>query len=187
MTLEFLLWLRDEQWVRESYYLSDTVGNTLRGTFAYGVIGLFRRPNSAFRSDVAEGHDKSTNIQIYLSRLKLHELPSNMCRSALKATFRIDLGCGSWVILRCCSAHLESMDATAMRCAQLSQVFKLLDERASSTLDNGDILPSKIVFSQQAASLEADNLPRQYSLFLGDMNFNDSSPVHTNDFSHSIF
>ena len=46
VTPTFLMWLRDEAWVRDTYFLSDSVGTTLRGSFAYGVIFLVRRAAS---------------------------------------------------------------------------------------------------------------------------------------------
>ena len=105
VTPTFLMWLRDEAWVRDTYFLSDSVGTTLRGSFAYGVIFLVRRAAS-----------------LRVESLALHTLPSLMSRAALKATIALAVphvegmpGPSEEVNLDIATAHLESLAATATR------------------------------------------------------------------------
>eukprot|EP00927_Polykrikos_kofoidii_P038634 TRINITY_DN33048_c0_g1_i2.p1 TRINITY_DN33048_c0_g1~~TRINITY_DN33048_c0_g1_i2.p1 ORF type:complete len:472 (-),score=66.23 TRINITY_DN33048_c0_g1_i2:50-1465(-) len=104
VTLAFLLWLREEKWVREGYILSDAVGTTLRGKkLAYGVIMLIRQ-SVAVRS------------------LYLFALPTQMNRSALVAVFPL----GGGQELRVATVHLESLNNDKTRASQLDRICQII-------------------------------------------------------------
>mmetsp|Transcript_42939 Transcript_42939/g.66892 ORF Transcript_42939/g.66892 Transcript_42939/m.66892 type:complete len:463 (+) Transcript_42939:22-1410(+) len=110
VTPVFLTWLRDESWVREHYFLSDSVGTTLKGSqLTYGVIMLWKR-------------------SIMLSSLSLYALPTNMNRSALVAVFPI---CSHE--LRVATVHLESLDNEVLRSQQLERIFQIVHNATFST------------------------------------------------------
>ena len=140
VTPTFLTWLRDEEWVRVHYLLSDSVGTTLRGsTLQYGVLMLIR-------NDLRDG--------LAARSLALHQLPSAMNRAALVATLSVDAhgsqgsggggeggggggegGEGESSLLRIATFHLESLDNTPTRCAQLDRLNALL--AADDATDGG--------------------------------------------------
>lgn len=100
VTPELLGWLRDEAWVQDKYILSDSIGTTLRGTFAYGVVTC-----------VAKTVD--------IGSMCMHWLPTNMCRSVLVLTCPLAEG----KELKIATAHLESMNNADMRAAQMDTIF----------------------------------------------------------------
>ncbi|CAE7572359.1 TDP2 [Symbiodinium necroappetens] len=131
VTPKFLSWLREEDFVRTNYALSDSVGTTLRGSeLAYGVVLLVRR-------------------ELHLSSLLLHELPSQMSRALLLASLPLPTH-----ELRVATAHLESLNATQLRLEQLTQICKILTEdgQASSVfagdMNFGDKAPEEQVLCQ---------------------------------------
>ena len=112
----FLALLRDQEWVRDSFALSDSIGTTLRGSFAYGVIMLVRRT-------------------IAIDSFVLHSLPSEMNRAVLVASFPTTDGQG----LKVATVHLESLGNKSLREAQLAAIFSLLDEDNSGAVLLGDM------------------------------------------------
>lgn len=102
VTPKFLAMLREEGWVKDSYMLSDSIGTTFRGSFAYGVMMLVHRC-------------------IDLEEFVLHSLPSQMNRSVLLASLRLGLR-----TLEVGTVHLESLDNPLVRELQLSMIFGLL-------------------------------------------------------------
>ena len=131
VTPKFLSWLREEEFVRTNYALSDSVGTTLRGSeLAYGVVLLVRR-------------------ELHLSSLRLHELPSQMSRALLLASLPLPTH-----ELRVATVHLESLDATVLRLQQLTRICTILNEdgQASSVLAGdmnfGDKAPEEQVLCQ---------------------------------------
>ena len=105
VTPQFLGWLRDEEWVRDGYVLSDSIGTTLKGSFAYGVLMLVRR-------------------DVGVRALTAVKLPSQMNREALVAELELARADrGGMVVVRAATAHLESLDAAELRAAQLRRIF----------------------------------------------------------------
>eukprot|EP00928_Gymnodinium_smaydae_P031435 TRINITY_DN23068_c0_g1_i1.p1 TRINITY_DN23068_c0_g1~~TRINITY_DN23068_c0_g1_i1.p1 ORF type:complete len:457 (+),score=62.72 TRINITY_DN23068_c0_g1_i1:88-1458(+) len=117
----FLGWLRQEDWARELYMLSDAAGSTLQGsTLSYGVILLIRR-------------------ELIVTSLNLYTLPSMMHRSVLIVTLLV-LG----KAVQIATVHLESLNNRKLRKAQLERIFELLNTKehgieAGASLLAGDM------------------------------------------------
>eukprot|EP00931_Biecheleriopsis_adriatica_P052177 TRINITY_DN30328_c0_g1_i2.p1 TRINITY_DN30328_c0_g1~~TRINITY_DN30328_c0_g1_i2.p1 ORF type:complete len:438 (-),score=79.33 TRINITY_DN30328_c0_g1_i2:1-1314(-) len=116
VTKDFLGWMRDLDWVRTDYALSDAVGNTLIGSqLAYGVVMLIKRT-------------------LALTSFSLHTLPSQMNRRVLLASIPVADN-----ELRVATAHLESLDNTKTRKLQLETILPLLVADGVASLFVGDM------------------------------------------------
>lgn len=116
VTPKFLHWLRDQNWVRNGFLLSDSTCTTLRGShLVYGVVMLIKR-------------------DLYVSSLHLHALPTTMNRAALVATLLLD-----GHELRIATAHLESLDNEALRSRQIEFICRTLLASDSSAEDGASI------------------------------------------------
>eukprot|EP00128_Syssomonas_multiformis_P007710 Colp12_sorted_trinity150504_noHs@35786 len=93
-------------WIQETYFLSDATG---RSCSPYGVMMLVRKdcPN------------------LPLERFTIHQLPTNMGRRVVVATFTNGL--------KIATAHLESLSNQEMRLAQIRQIAPLLNATQCST------------------------------------------------------
>ena len=99
VTLDFLEWLLDKQWVRDHYYISDINGSTVN---PYGVLLLSRFP---------------------VRRFWWHDLPTFMERKLLVAELEVNEQ-----TVQVATVHLESMKEFAfMHELQLETIFPLLD------------------------------------------------------------
>lgn len=106
VTPRLLAVLLQTPWVRSRYALSDIFGASVE---PYGVLLLSRLPIHEWR---------------------LHPLPTNMDRSLLTATARVN-----GAELTFAAVHLDSLRASApVRAAQLSRTFSLLKPRAHALL-----------------------------------------------------
>lgn len=170
----FLSWLRDKSFCRQHYFLSDSIGTTLKGTFAYGVVMLVRiRPD------------------LILREFSLHAVPTQMNRSALVASIAF-----RGVPLRIATVHLESLDNVALRVAQLKVVTHALscgstEELLEASTNKLDSMACESVVGASATSwgganvTEATDEPTIGSnslhdcFLLGDMNFNDDAVEET--------
>ena len=160
VTPTFLSWLREKDFCQANYIISDSIGTTLKGSFAYGVIMLVRR-----RDDL-QLHD-----------FVLHSMPTQMNRSALVAslTFR-------GALLRVATAHLESLDNVAFRVAQLKVITRTLSQPTTDALLEALKLPEGGAADAAAAAAAAAGNGEERvhdCLLLGDMNFNDDATEET--------
>lgn len=106
VTEEFLARAIREEWLRESYAISDATGKTVRG---YGAVLFSRLP---------------------VRRMSLHELPTCMRRHALIAELR-----AGPLDLAVCTAHLESLrESASYREMQLREIFALLEKHGNAAL-----------------------------------------------------
>ena len=106
ITADHLEVLLAEEWIRESYYLSDIKGTTIK---PYGVLLLSRLP---------------------MTDLIIHELPSIMYRKLVVGEFFIN-----GQIIKVATVHLESMKESAPeRIEQLDAIFPLLEGSSHAVL-----------------------------------------------------
>jgi endonuclease/exonuclease/phosphatase family metal-dependent hydrolase len=97
VTPSFLEIVLKQEWIQNSYYISDTTGETIEG---YGVMLLSRIP---------------------IRRLFLYKLPSSMRRKLLVAEL-----CVNGQFFNVATVHLESLKSSRLRAEQLSVIFPLL-------------------------------------------------------------
>jgi len=102
----FLKIILKQEWVRDSYYVSDATGLTVQG---YGVLLLSRLP---------------------IRRMFLHNLPTLMSRKLLVAELWVNEQ-----TFNVATVHLESLKQSApLRAEQLAEIFPLLSKSEHSVL-----------------------------------------------------
>jgi tyrosyl-DNA phosphodiesterase 2 len=107
-SVAFLELLRDDEWVRATYFLSDPHGDSFRTTIHYGVVMLSKRPPLG---------------DVWL----LTPLPTAMGRKLLRARFAVDeddKGDGEEFVVA--TVHLESLQNPARRTEQLEVIKGIL-------------------------------------------------------------
>jgi len=118
VTMPWLDGILKESWVRESYTISDATGNTLS---RYGVLLLVRESNVVS----IRHHDDNAFV--------LHDLDSLMDRHLLTAKLHVH---GEPFLIG--TVHLESLNSTAVRRAQLETVFPILNRTCDNSMLVGD-------------------------------------------------
>jgi len=127
------------EWARKNYYLSDMTGST---TFPYGVMMMIRRNNG-----------------LIIPNLRLHEMPSNMGRRFLEASFPFvnkevtDSTDSKESKAELCvgTVHLESLNNSEFRVAQMESIFPILEEKSDVHLLMGDFNfgPNKLSYPKE--------------------------------------
>ncbi|MBD2041001.1 endonuclease/exonuclease/phosphatase family protein [Microcoleus sp. FACHB-672] len=106
VTPSFLKILLQQEWVRNSYYISDAIGVTVT---PYGVLFLSKIP---------------------ISRLSFYKLPSSMNRTLLISEL-----CVNGEVIKIATVHLESQKSSApLRAEQLSLIFPLIQDSPHALL-----------------------------------------------------
>jgi endonuclease/exonuclease/phosphatase family metal-dependent hydrolase len=111
VTQHFLDVVLEEEWIRSNYMVTDARGSTIT---PYGVLMIFR-----------------SSLKVFNSRL--YELPTNMGRRFLLCD--IQWKCGETLSIG--TVHLESLNNSEIREAQLSRIFDVTSQ-ASHLVIAGD-------------------------------------------------
>ena len=129
VTLPFLQVVKEQPWIQERYWLSDTTGSTCH---PYGIMMLINRHSP----------------WLPRPKLSIHQLPSSMGRRFLR--------CISENGISIATAHLESESNCDVRVLQLGKIFDSLNAVPNSSLsiflgdtNFGDNTPESALLSEK--------------------------------------